>query len=78
MKGKRVIDFGADITASEVPAQSIAVAGGVLRDADDVLMEDVGGAWVGVGKGEAVGQAGGGEEAVVGGGTVSSLAVPLG
>ena len=49
MERDGVVDFAADAMRGEVVAQSVAA-----RGADDVLVEDVGGARVGVGKDDAV------------------------
>ena len=45
-----VVDLAADISRSEVVAERIAA-----RGADDVLVEDVGGAWIGIRKNDAFG-----------------------
>jgi len=45
-----VVDLAANLAGGEVVAESVAAGG-----ADDVLVEDVGGARVGVGEDEAVG-----------------------
>ena len=72
---QRVVDFGADFVGGEEGAEVVAAGG-----ADDVLVEDVLGAGVGVGEDDAVGggcagEAGGGEEVVVEGGEVAAAVV---
>ncbi len=54
MEAKRVINLGADAVGGEVCAEFVSA-----RSAEDVLMEDVLGAGMGVGKHEAVGDSGG-------------------
>ena len=49
MDGNRVIYLAADLLGGEVGAQGVAA-----RGADDVLMEDRRGAWVGAGQDDAV------------------------
>ena len=49
MEGDGVVDFAADAMGGEVVAQCVAA-----RGADDVLVEDVGGAGIGVGKDDAI------------------------
>ena len=50
VEGKRVVDLGADVVVGEVGLEGVAAGG-----ADDVLVEDVGGAGVGYGEHDAVG-----------------------
>ena len=50
MQRERVVDLAADAAIGEVLAQIVAAWG-----ADDVLVEDVSGAWVGDGQDDALG-----------------------
>ncbi len=73
-----VVDFAADVVVGEVLAEVVAAGG-----ADDVLVEDVSGAGVGVGEDDAVGGGSAGEvcgleELVVAGGEGASFFVPTG
>ncbi len=79
VEGLGVVDLSADAVGGEVGAEVVAAGG-----ADDVLVEDVGGAGVGVGQDDAVGgvvragrggEAGGAELGVVGGGEGAASAV---
>ena len=78
MEGEGVVDLAADPAVGEVLAEGVAAGG-----ADDVLVEDVGGAGVGdragrcLPRGGGCGEAGGLEELVVAGGEVAALLVPL-
>ncbi len=85
VQAERVVDLAADVLAGEVGAEFVAAGG-----ADDVLVEDVLGAWVRVREHDAVGDGFGGfgrclhsdarreEELVVAGGEGASLLVPGG
>ena len=73
-----VVDLAADLLVGEILAECVAAWG-----TDDVLVEDVAGAWVGDGKDDAFADVGCGElccmeELVVAGGVVAALLVPPG
>ena len=85
VEGEGVVDLGADAVGGEVGAEVVAA-----RGADDVLVEDMGGAGVGPGEDHAVGDGGGvgggghggdacgEEELVVAGGELAAALVPGG
>ena len=78
MEREWVVDLAADLVVGEVLAECVAAWG-----SDDILVEDVAGAWVGDGEDDAFvdggcGEVRGAEEVVVAGGVVAALLVPSG